>query len=498
MNHALSPGIVVSRSDAPTPVREASKARRLAEALYAEVQTLERRNVELNDRVRVLSAPVEESNETPSSIDRWLADLEREIERLRDQSRSEGRTADAERLAALSNFVGYVMHGGGQAAMTERESRDAGTHDRPPESRAGPPLEPVVRPQQVDPASVLSGPTASAPPHRVVFTERRPIPGMEGVRYRTRKPYRVGWLDRNAPWLVSGLIALDFTDRFAAVARGLEPISRGFGTMLDPMARAVDRLSAALQRMVDSATTGIEKALAVAPMPRALKEWLWLVPRRDSAEREPVRIATRRQAASMVWLGLIGSTFAHFALFAFWPTLEAEDFSFVSEELTAIEVPPEVEIPPPPQQMSRPATPVISSDPTISEDVTIDATTFEANPVEELPPPPEAAPEDDSAPTFTPFTVAPRIVNGDDLADLMHREYPPSLREAGIGGTVVVWFFVDEGGAVQDTRLFQTSGYDQLDRAGLRVAEAFQFTPALDGDRQVAVWIQLPLTFQVR
>ena len=49
---------------------------------------------------------------------------------------------------------------------------------------------------------------------------------------------------------------------------------------------------------------------------------------------------------SILWSAMILATVAHFGAFAYWPDLTAEDFSFTSEELTAIELPPEVEIPP--------------------------------------------------------------------------------------------------------------------------------------------------------
>ena len=86
------------------------------------------------------------------------------------------------------------------------------------------------------------------------------------------------------------------------------------------------------------------------------------------------------------WGSVLAATVVHFVLFMFWPSMTAEDVSFDSEELVAIELPPEIEIPPPPQAISRPATPVIAAA-DISEDITIAPTTFEDNPVEELPPP---------------------------------------------------------------------------------------------------------------
>ncbi|MYC66692.1 MAG: hypothetical protein F4X12_10210, partial [Acidobacteriia bacterium] len=58
------------------------------------------------------------------------------------------------------------------------------------------------------------------------------------------------------------------------------------------------------------------------------------------------------------WGSVLVATVVHFAMFMFWPSMTAEDVSFDSEELVAIELPPEIEIPPPPQAISRPATPV--------------------------------------------------------------------------------------------------------------------------------------------
>ena len=52
-----------------------------------------------------------------------------------------------------------------------------------------------------------------------------------------------------------------------------------------------------------------------------------------------------------------------------------------------------------------------------------------------------------------PFTVAPSILNRSEVVRAMEREYPPLLRDAGIGGRAVVFFFIDEEGAVQDFRI---------------------------------------------
>jgi protein TonB len=196
---------------------------------------------------------------------------------------------------------------------------------------------------------------------------------------------------------------------------------------------------------------------------------------------------------------MILATVAHFCVFAFWPEMTAEDVSFTADELEAIELPPEIEIPPPPEAIARPATPVIAAA-EIDEDITIAPTTFEDNPVEDLPPPPEDVGNTDlaAAPTFTPYTVRPDVKNRAEVQRALEREYPPLLRDAGIGGQVLVWFFIDENGNVQNTLVNQSSGHKALDDAALKVAEVIEFTPALNRDKRVPVWISLPITFQTR
>jgi protein TonB len=80
----------------------------------------------------------------------------------------------------------------------------------------------------------------------------------------------------------------------------------------------------------------------------------------------------------------------------------------------------------------------------------------------------------------------------------LEREYPPLLRDAGIGGTVVVYLFIDEEGTVQNTRVNQSSGHTSLDEAALRVGSVMRFSPAMNRDKKVPVWVSLPITFQVR
>jgi periplasmic protein TonB len=207
----------------------------------------------------------------------------------------------------------------------------------------------------------------------------------------------------------------------------------------------------------------------------------------------------KRGFGDWFWGSLIVATVIHFLAFAFWPQMSTADVSFTTDELMAIDIPPEIEIPPPPEQIVRPATPVVSAA-QIDEDITIAPTTFESNPIENLPPPPSAGGGQDlsAAPVFTPMTVAPELRNRQAVARALERNYPPLLRDAGIGGTPTVWFFIDENGRVVRHLLDQSSGYDQLDQAAIAVANIMEFSPALNQNRRVPVWVSIPIVFQAR
>ena len=101
-----------------------------------------------------------------------------------------------------------------------------------------------------------------------------------------------------------------------------------------------------------------------------------------------------------------------------------------------------------------------------------------------------------AAPRFTPYTVAPELRNRDAVGRALERNYPPLLRDSGIGGRVLVWIFIDEQGRVVRTQVKETSGYEALDAAATKVADLMQFSPALNRDAHVPVWVALPIEFR--
>jgi TonB family protein len=103
-----------------------------------------------------------------------------------------------------------------------------------------------------------------------------------------------------------------------------------------------------------------------------------------------------------------------------------------------------------------------------------------------------------AAPVFTPYTKKPDLVNRDEVQRELLGRYPPELRRIGVSGTVLVWLFLSEDGEVVKVLVNESSGNPELDKAGLEVARVMKFTPAENDGRPVAVWIALPIVFDLR
>jgi protein TonB len=229
------------------------------------------------------------------------------------------------------------------------------------------------------------------------------------------------------------------------------------------------------------------------------------------------------RSASRTVRSTVGSLVVHAGLVAglVWATMAVGAEVAPEEEITFIEIPPETPPLPPPPPPPVAAPPV--------EVPTAVARGFQTLTVPDIVPPDiplpalgvaireadfsgrgveggradgtkDAPPKDDIslAPIFTPFTVKPELRNQDEVARALQRNYPPLLRDAGIGGTTIMWFFIDEKGAVIRTQLFKASGHDALDEAAVKIASIMRFSPALNRDKAVQVWVQIPITFQSR
>jgi len=81
--------------------------------------------------------------------------------------------------------------------------------------------------------------------------------------------------------------------------------------------------------------------------------------------------------------------------------------------------------------------------------------------------------------------------------DLKRRvKYPEIARRNGIEGNIVVRALVDKKGKVVRTIIDQ-GGNEALETAAKEAVEGIVFTPALQNNNPVAIWIQIPVTFSL-
>ncbi len=100
--------------------------------------------------------------------------------------------------------------------------------------------------------------------------------------------------------------------------------------------------------------------------------------------------------------------------------------------------------------------------------------------------------------TAAPRTVTPRYINREYIESIIERDYPPLLRQAGIGGETEVILRLDQEGVVQDVWIRETSGYLDLDGLALSAAREIRFTPALYEGEPQEVQIAFTITFRAR
>lgn len=211
--------------------------------------------------------------------------------------------------------------------------------------------------------------------------------------------------------------------------------------------------------------------------------------------RAPAHDRFRNSFSAWFWIGLLAATALHAILFVASPT-----FALAASERTpaALEVFNIPEVPPPPEahEIPRPLPPHAVHDLSLADDVTIPPTMGDV--FDRITPPAPRRDDVEHGPFITPMTRRPALLNHTEMARALERHYPAVLRQAGIGGTVTVWFFIDEGGRVRSTRIQESSGFEDLDQAALRVADAMRFSPAYNMDRPVPVWVAIPITFEAR
>lgn len=202
----------------------------------------------------------------------------------------------------------------------------------------------------------------------------------------------------------------------------------------------------------------------------------------------------RRREVRSNWVGLLVAVAVHFALFAFAPGMTVAGLGGEVQADVKLEPPDVLPEPPRDEEIVRPGEPIIG-------DVEVDATIpknvdFSSVPI--LPDPPTATTGAERAFEFTPRDVEPSLRNTRDVQRHLERSYPPAVRDAGMGGIVTLWLYIDAAGNVLETRVQESSGIAALDEAARAVASEMQFRPAQYRGRSVPVWVAQRIEFTTR
>lgn len=147
-----------------------------------------------------------------------------------------------------------------------------------------------------------------------------------------------------------------------------------------------------------------------------------------------------------------------------------------------------------PQQ--RPSIPVMSEDEEISEDFTIDDMDFDDYEAIDAPPPPPGEGDGGIVVEFIAYDEPPTPIGG-QAAISRNTVYPEIAKEAGIEGQVVVQAFINEKGVVEHCLILKGMPGTGLDEAAINAIKKTKFKPAKQRDRNVGVWISIPVTFKL-
>ncbi|HPC36795.1 MAG TPA: energy transducer TonB [Candidatus Marinimicrobia bacterium] len=170
--------------------------------------------------------------------------------------------------------------------------------------------------------------------------------------------------------------------------------------------------------------------------------------------------------------------------------LEATDIPQIEQKIETSTKPP-----------SRPSIPIESDNEDLSEDVTIDQTTdFDSYTAWEAPPPPpEQHSGENEGPRvrFIPYDEPPEPIGG--FAEIQRNiVYPEIAQEAGIEGTVVVQAYVNEYGIVTECVILKGMPNTGLEEAAIAAIKKTRFKPAKQRDRNVGVYISIPVIFKLK
>lgn len=167
--------------------------------------------------------------------------------------------------------------------------------------------------------------------------------------------------------------------------------------------------------------------------------------------------------------------------------------------------PPEMPRPQPTQPRMQPIPAPRAALPVIAERVDTPTPTAQPTPQAEQTPLPEALPVAETAtpvataaaPAPVPAAIEPPRFDADYLENPAP-VYPALSIRSGEHGHVLLRVLVNPDGGAAQVEVRQSSGYKRLDKAARDTVQRWRFVPARQGDKGVAAWVLVPISFSLR
>ena len=146
--------------------------------------------------------------------------------------------------------------------------------------------------------------------------------------------------------------------------------------------------------------------------------------------------------------------------------------------------------PPPPP---RPAVPIETESEDVPDDVTIESTDLDFDDILDLPPPPpdfvDKGLEEDEPIELWAVEEKPTITH------MVPPEYPQVALKAGVQDVVLVRVLIGKDGKVREASIMR--GKEMFHASALEAVRQYIFSPALQNDKPVPVWMALPIRFRL-
>ncbi len=192
------------------------------------------------------------------------------------------------------------------------------------------------------------------------------------------------------------------------------------------------------------------------------------------------------------------STILHAALFGLFPSFEPDAYARSEEPIIIqLEEIPETKQerrPPPP---ARPVVPVPTDNPDVPDDVTIEDTELDLGLDDLAPPPPleEEVVEEVELEEEEEIVELWRVEKKPVVIKQVEPQYPATAQKANITGKVFVTALVGKDGKVE--QIGKVTGPKVFHEVAKAAALQWEFTPAMQNDRPVKVWVSLPFVFRL-